>query len=211
MMKKSTYKKYLSILLRIISILLIISIGLIMTYVISANFVKKSIINNLKPVINELSDKPGAFDVEVKVYAEPKSYNMPWELEFHVFLTVKFSHLAQLGDEKIMEVLNNGMELGKAEYSYGWNKLDYAIYTRSVIDSVFGTVHPVFVTLTDGDKSYTIRKDNFPNENIVDMGDAYNILNPPSVHQIMSDLIKSTIILLCLFVFIVCVKFKKNH
>lgn len=211
MTKESNPKKYLSTPLIIVSVLLAISIVLLTTYAVSANLAKNSVINNLNPIINELSATPGANNVEVKICAEPNTYSAPWNLEFHVFLTVKFSHLGQLGDEKALEILNNGVELGKTEYSYDWDDLDYAIYTRSVTDSVFGHTHPVFVTLTDGDKSYTIKEDSLFDKNVLHMGDVYSILRPSSSHQIMSIFILSTIVFFGLFAFIVYKKIEKKR
>lgn len=211
MTKESNPKKYLSTPLKIIIVLLTISIVLLTTYAVSANLTKNSVIDNLKPIISELSAIPGAKNVEVKVCAEPNTYSMPWDLEFHAFLTVKLSHLGQLGEEKALEILNNGVELGKTEYSYDWYDLDYAIYTRSVNDSVFGNTHPVFVTLTDGDKSYTIKKDNLFDENALYMGDTYSILRPSSSHQIISIFTLTTIVFLGVLVFIVCKKVEKKR
>lgn len=211
MTKETNFKKYLSIPLKMVSVLLAISIVLLIAYAVPANLTKNSIINKLNPIIDELSSTPGANNVEVKVCAEPNAYNMPWDLEFHAFLTVHFSHLGQLGDEKALEILNNGVELGKTAYGYEWGDLDYAIYTRSVTDSVFGHTHPVFVTLTDGDKSYTIKEDSLFNKNVLHMGDVYSILQPSSSHQIMSIFILSTIVFLGLFAFIVYKKIEKKR
>ena len=211
MTKETNPKKYLSFPLKVVSVLLAISVVLLITYAVSANLAKNSVINKLNPIIDELSSTPGANSVEVKVCAEPDAYSMPWDLEFHAFLTVHFSHLGQLGDEKALEILNNGVELGKTEYSYEWDDLDYAIYTRSVTDSVFGHTHPVFVTLTDGDKSYTIKEDSLFDKNVLHMGDAYSILRPSSSHQIMSIFILSTIVFLGLFAFIVYKKIEKKR
>lgn len=211
MAKESNPKKYLSTPLKIVSVLLIISIVLLTTYVVSVNLTKNSVINNLKPIISELSTTSGATNVEVKVCAEPNAYSMPWDLEFHAFLTVKFSHLGQLSDEKALEVLNNGTELGKTEYSYEWEDLDYAIYTRSVTDSVFGNTHPVFVTLTDGDKSYTLKENDLFDVNMLYMGDAYDLLRPSTSHQIISIFILSTFVFVALFIFIVYKKVDKKR
>lgn len=211
MTKETNFKKYLSIPLKMVSVLLAISIVLLIAYAVPANLTKNSIINKLNPIIDELSSTPGANNVEVKVCAEPDAYSMPWDLEFHAFLTVHFSHLGQLGDEKALEILNNGVELGETAYGYEWGDLDYAIYTRSVTDSVFGHTHPVFVTLTDGDKSYTIKEDRLFNKNVLHMGDVYSILQPSSSHQIMSIFILSTIVFLGLFAFIVYKKIEKKR
>ena len=211
MTKETNPKKYLSFPLKVVSVLLAISVVLLITYAVSANLAKNSVINKLNPIIDDLSSTPGANSVEVKVCAEPDAYSMPWDLEFHAFLTVHFSHLGQLGDEKALEILNNGVELGKTEYSYEWDDLDYAIYTRSVTDSVFGHTHPVFVTFTDGDKSYTIKEDSLFDKNVLHMGDAYSILRPSSSHQIMSIFILSTIVFLGLFAFIVYKKIEKKR
>lgn len=201
--------KYLSLPFKIVSVLFAISIILLATYLVTANLIKNSVNENLKPIISELSETPGANSVDIKICAEPNSYSMPWNMEFHVFLTVQFSHLGQLGDEKALEILNNGVELGDTEYSYDWEDLDYAIHTRSVADSIFGNAHPVFVTLTDGDKSYTIME-HF-SENILHMGDAYDILRPSASHQIVSILILSTVVFLALFSFIVYKRIEKKR
>ena len=211
MTKESNPKKYLSAPLKIVSVLLALSIVLLTTYAVSAILARNSVMDNLKPVISELSSTPGANDVDVKVCAEPDAYSLPWKLEFHVFLTVKFSHLGQLGDEKALEILNNGVELGETAYGYEWEDWDYAIYTRSVTDSVFGNMHPVFVTLTDGDKSYTIKENELYDKNDLYLGDAYSILKPSSFHKMISVLVLSTVVLAGLFAVIVYKKLEKKR
>ena len=211
LMNENGSKNYLLICFKIVSVLLAASVLMLIGYLTTSNLIKNNVLENSKPIIDELSGIPGVNNVEIKICASPDEYNMPRDLTFHVFLTVHFSYLGQIGNEKALEILNNGEESVKTESSYDWEKRVYARFTRSVTDSIFVNAHPVFVTLTDGDRQLTIKEDRWSEENALHMGDAYNILRPPQAHKIISIFIVITILISVVFFLLICMLFEKKR
>lgn len=181
---------------KFIAILLAISSFVLALYIGSSIHVKNSIKSNLQPIIEDLKQDSGAESVDVKIYTEPDSYDLPWMVEFHVFLTANLNDLRRLTDADALKILNNGVELGETEYSYDWDLLDYALYNRTVTDSVTGRTHPVFVTLSDGNLNYSIEEDSLFDVNRLYKKGAYETLQPPMMSQMMLIFLLSTLALL---------------
>lgn len=183
-------------LIKFIAILLAISSFVLALYIGSSIHVKSSIKSNLQPIIEDLKHDSGAESIDVKIYTEPDSYDLPWMVEFHVYLTANINDLRRLTDADALEILNNGVELGETEYSYDWALRDYALYNRTVTDSVTGKTHPVFVTLSDGNLNYSIEEDSLYEVNRLYKEGAYETLRPPMMSQMMLIFLLVTIVLL---------------
>lgn len=177
---------------KIVAILFVISVFILALYVGSSILVKASIKSNLQPIIEELQQVSDADSVDVRFFVEPESYAFPWAVEYHVYLTVNVSDLRRISDADALSILNNGVTLGQTEYSYT-GKLDYAIYTRTVTDSITGMTHPVFVTLSDGNLNYSIERDRLYNVNQLYKEDAYGTLRPPRMSQTMLIFLLATV------------------
>lgn len=195
---------------KFIAILLAISSFVLALYIGSSIHVKNSIKSNLQPIIEDLKQDSGAESVDVKIYTEPDSYDLPWMVEFHVYLTANINDLRRLSDADALKILNNGVELGKTEYSYDWDLLDYALYNRTVTDSVTGKTHPVFVTLSDGSLNYSIEEDSLYDVNRLYKEGAYETLQPPMMSQMMLIFLLSTLALFGIWGFLIYKKFQKS-
>ena len=193
---------------KIVGILLAVSIFVLGLYIASSIHVKRGIELNLNPIIEELKQTSGAESIDVNIYAAPNSYRMPWREDFHVFLNVNFDDLRRLSETEALRILNNGVELGSCENSYAWELLDYAIYTRSVTDDVTGQTHPVFVTLSDGTRNYSIAEILY--ENALREADAYETLRPPKFSRMLLISAIISVLLLCLFCYFVYLKVRDN-
>ena len=188
---------------KFITILLAISSFVLALYIGSSIHVKNSIKTNLQPIIADLKQDSGAESVDVKIYTEPDSYDLPWMVEFHVYLTANINDLRRLTDADALKILNNGVELGETEYSYDWDLLDYALYNRTVTDSVTGKTYPVFVTLSDGNLNYSIEEDSLHDVNRLYKKDAYETLRPPMMSQMTLIFLLSTLALLVIWGFLI--------
>ena len=195
---------------KFIAILLAISSFVLALYIGSSIHVKNSIKSNLQPIIEDLKQDSGAESVDVKIYTEPDSYDLPWMVEFHVFLTANLNDLRRLTDADALKILNNGVELGETEYSYDWDLLDYALYNRTVTDSVTGRTHPVFVTLSDGNLNYSIEEDSLFDVNRLYKKGAYETLQPPMMSQMTSIFLLSTLALLGFLGFLIYKRIQKS-
>lgn len=196
---------------KLIAILLAVSLVLLGLYGVSYTLVRNDLQKGLEPIRQELLAAPGAVAVKTKICAEPDSYNLPWHLEYHLFLTVEFAHMEQIGEDAALTLLNGGKERGEKEYSYDGIDYDDAVYNRSVTDTVFGRTHPVFVTLTDGDKSYTLRENSLYDKNVLAQGDAYETLRAPMVHEIVSILLQIVLVLGITYVLVLRSRRKKKR
>lgn len=194
---------------KFIAILLAISSFVLALYIGSSIHVKNSIKSNLQPIIEDLKQDSGAESVDVKIYTEPDSYGLPWMVEFHVYLTANINDLRRLTDADALKILNNGVELGETEYSYDGDLLDYALYNRTVKDSVTGRTHPVFVTLSDGNLNYSIEDSLFAVNRLYKKG-AYETLQPPMMSQLMLIFLLSTLALLGILGLIVYKRIQKS-
>lgn len=143
---------------KFIGILLAISVFMLALYIVSAIHVKSGIEANLQPVIDKLQQDSGAKSVDVEIYVDGENYALPWMEEFHVFLTANVKDLRRVTYAQALEILNKGTIEVKTEYSYDWDLMDYAVYNRTVTDSVTGRTHPVFVTLSDGTRNYSLKE-----------------------------------------------------
>lgn len=195
---------------KFIAILLAISSFVLALYIGSSIHVKNSIKSNLQPIIEDLKQDSGAESVDVKIYTEPDSYDLPWMVEFHVYLTANINDLRRLTDADALKILNNGVELGETEYSYDWDLLDYALYNRTVTDSVTGRTHPVFVTLSDGNLNYSIEEDSLDDVNRLYKKGAYETLQPPMMSQMMLIFLLSTLALLGILGFLIYKRIQKS-
>lgn len=195
---------------KFIAILLAISSFVLALYIGSSIHVKNSIKTNLQPIIEDLKQDSGAESVDVKIYTEPDSYDLPWMVEFHVYLTANINDLRRLTDADALKILNNGVELGETEYSYDWDLLDYALYNRTVTDSVTGRTHPVFVTLSDGNLNYSIEEDSLFDVNRIYKKGAYETLQPPMMSQLMLIFLLSTLALLGIWGFLIYKRIQKS-
>lgn len=195
---------------KFIAILLAISSFVLALYIGSSIHVKNSIKSNLQPIIEDLKQDSGAESVDVKIYTEPDSYDLPWMVEFHVYLTANLNDLRRLTDADALKILNNGVELGETEYSYDWDLLDYALYNRTVTDSVTGRTHPVFVTLSDGNLNYSIEEDSLFDVNRLYKKGAYETLQPPMMSQMTLIFLLSTLALLGVLGFLIYKRIQKS-
>ncbi len=195
---------------KFVAILLTISSFVLALYIGSYIHVKNSIKSNLQPIIEDLKQDSGAESVDVKIYTEPESYDLPWMVEFHVYLTANINDLRRLTDADALEILNNGVALGETEYSYDWDLRDYALYNRTVTDGVTGKTHPVFVTLSDGNLNYSIEEDSLFGVNRLYKESAYETLHPPIMSQIMLIFLLATIVLLGVFGLLIYKKIQKT-
>lgn len=195
---------------KFVAILLAISSFVLALYICSSIHVKNSIKSNLQPIIEDLKQDSGAESVDVKIYTEPESYALPWMVEFHVYLTANINDLRRITDADALKILNNGVELGETEYSYDWDLLDYALYNRTVTDSVTGITHPVFVTLSDGNLNYSIEENSLFDVNQLYKKGAYETLQPPMMSQTMLIFLLSTLALLGIWGFLVYKRIQKS-
>lgn len=194
---------------KFVAILLAISSFVLALYIGSSIHVKNSIKSNLQPIIEDLKQDSGAESVDVKIYTEPESYDLPWMVEFHVYLTANINDLRRITDADALKILNNGVELGETEYSYDWDLLDYALYNRTVTDSVTGRTHPVFVTLSDGTLNYSIEENSLFDVNRLYKKGAYETLQPPMMSQMMLIFLLSTLALLGIWGLLIYKKIQK--
>jgi len=187
-------KRFRSFLVKLLLILLAVSTLFLSLYIISSIHVKNNIQQKLAPTIQELKEESGAESVDVKIFAEPDSYDLPWFCEYHVFMTVKMHDVRRVSESDILSILQNGVEEAKTEYSYDWDVLDYAIYTRSVKDSVTGRTHPIFMTISDGSIHYSIMEGSFDSI-LLCQKDAHSTLRPVSMNNLMTIVLLVTIAL----------------
>lgn len=194
-MGKDTKKGFLSGLTKFLGILLAVSCFVLALYTISAAHVKSGIEANLQPVVDELMAGSGADSVDVKIYANPGDYQMPWGERFHVFLSVNMKDLRRITDKEALEILTNGQEEASRSYSYNWEVREHAVYTRSVTDSVIGKNHPVFVTLSDGTRNYSLKMNISTDALLLHKKGAEAMLQPVSMSPMMVILVLITVVL----------------
>jgi hypothetical protein len=131
-------------------------------------------------------------------------------VKFNVFLTANVDALRRLTDADALAILNNGKELGEKALRYGYELRNYAVYTRTVTDGVTGLTHPVFVTLSDGARNYSLTIDTLFNENMLYKQDAYSTLHPPVMNRLLLISVLATVALLCILGFFIFKKAKKS-
>lgn len=195
-------------LIKLVGILLAVSIFVLGLYFASSIHVKRNIEANLIPIIEELKQTASAESVDINICADPSSYRLPWREDFHVFLTVNLDDLRRLSETEALRILNNGVELGSWENSYDWELTDYAIYTRSVADGVTGQTYPVFVTLSDGTRNYSIAE--VLNKNALRSADAYETLRPPKFSKMLTISAIVSVLLLCLLGYLIYLKVRDS-
>ena len=188
---------------KFVAVLLLLAVVVSGLYIISGVQVKSSIKEELQPLIEDLQSASNAKSVDIKICTEPDSYDLPWQVKFNVFLTANVDDLRRLTDADALDILNNGVELGEKALRYGYELRNYAVYTRKVTDSVTGVTHPVFVTLSDGDRSYSLTIDTLFQENMLYKQDAYKTLHPPVMNRLMLISILASVVLLCILGFFV--------
>lgn len=184
MANEATTPKYKSKAVKVTGVILLILVLLLGSYIAATVAAKNSILQNLTPMISKLMQSSGAEHIHVDIYAEPDDYTLPTDLHFHVFLKLEYSSLNSVSKDTMKNILTNNGKSHQTEYSYDWDDLDYAAYTYTTSDSVFGKIHPVFLTLTDGDSSYMLKKQSY-SKVTVSSGDAYRRLTPPAIHPIV--------------------------
>lgn len=86
----------------------------------------------------------------------------------------------------------------------------YALYNRTVTDSVTGRTHPVFVTLSDGNLSYSIEEDSLFDVNQLYKEGAYETLHPHMMSQMMLIFLLSTLALFGIWGFLIYKKIQKS-
>ena len=176
--KKSKFLKFVS---RCFLVIAFIVALFTVEYFRTGARVKEDIRTQVTPMVREMTEQWGAERVEVIIRAEPEGSATPGNLEFHIFLRAYYTDLRTMDQETALYLLRNGDEDGDKEYSYSYDRNDYAIYTRRVQDTVNGKQHPVFVTLTDGSLHYSLEDGSW--ENHLCTRDTYRMLAPPSIHS----------------------------
>lgn len=199
MANETTPAKYKSKAVKVTGVILLILVLLLGSYIAATVAAKNSIRQNLAPMISKLTQTYGPDRIHVDIYAEPDEYNLPTDLHFHVFLKLEYNSLSSVSKDTMKNILTNNNKEHSTEYSYDWDKLDYAAYVYTTSDSVFGKIHPVFVTLTDGDTSYMLFRQSY-SKLTVTTGDAYRRLSPPAIHPIIVVVILLTLFFLLIFI-----------
>ena len=203
MANETTTTKYKSKAVKFTGVILLILVLLLGSYIAATVAVKASITQNLTPLISRLQQTYGADRISVTISADPGDYGLPTDLHFHVFLKLEYNSLSSLSDSTIKKILTNDGKEHEVDYSYDWDKLDYAAYTYTTSDAVLGKIHPVFLTVTDGDTSRMLFRQSY-SKLTVSTGDAYRKLSPPAVHPIIT--IIGVITAFFLLIYILCLK-----
>ncbi|MBO5935582.1 MAG: hypothetical protein J6Q94_08870 [Clostridia bacterium] len=145
-----------------IAVLLVISTAVLTTYGVFAAIIKNSITENMQPIVDEFTNEHKAEDVDIKIFIDYDAYNMPWDPDYHVFMTAHYTDLRIFTEADVLKILNNDTELGTCIDEY--EGMDVRS-TRTVEDSIVNKSYPVVTAMTDGDLYYTIAKDNIFDKN----------------------------------------------
>ena len=191
--------KYKSRGVKVTGVILLILVLLLGSYIAATVAAKNSIAKNLEPLISNLMQTYNPDRISAAIYAEPNEYCLPTDMHFHVFLKLEYSSMSTISKDTMQNILTKNGIAHTTEYSYDWDKLDYAAYVYTTSDSVFGKIHPVFLTLTDGGTSYMLFRQSY-SKLTVTTGDAYRKLSPPGIHPIIVVVILLTLFFLLIFI-----------
>ncbi len=164
-------------LIKPVAILLALIILLQAVYALMGTISKSSIQSGVQTHVSSLMTRTESQEVEVHYRSEPNQFRFPWEQEFHIFLTVHVQDLRQFDQSRLVSILSDDQKDTREEYSYSYSLSDYAHYARTVTDC-FGKTHPVFVTITDGERSSYISHNNY--NFLLKSGNQRILLNAPS-------------------------------
>lgn len=179
-------------------VLIVLFAILLALFLWDGNRVRNNITAQLQPMIQEFEQTYGANSVDVKIKAEPGGSSMPFDLEYHIFLTVYYDDVRSMDESYALKILRNGDKKGSMEYSYEGAAEDYAIYTRTVVDTINGRTHAVFVTLSDGDNNLCLYNTNtYRYDSQLRQSDAYRVLRAPNAH--FGQNLSVWIVILCVF------------
>ena len=178
----------------------ILAVGICLLYIGAGVAARISVRKNLEFMTAQLQEQTGAKSVKVQIFGDPGDSNIPFNEQFHVYLTVQMEDLSDFSESDALHVLRNGSSKYETDYGYDWSDLDYAVYTRTITDYM-GVKHPVFVTITDGKSYYSLER----GYKTLTIGrfNAVARLNPPIVSMVtvMVAVFAAAIVFLDYFVF----------
>lgn len=169
--KGAGFFKFLKILLLAV---FVISTVLLTISIISMVKTQNAIRNNLDEIVQQVKEQTGAYRVDIDIYSEPGGELRILPVEYHVFLTAHCDNLKGKSDSQWVAAMLNGKE---PCYEYGYDNYEHAIYAMTV--NVSGREHPVIVSVTDGDSSYSVYGEFLiHNDPTIEKRDARAVLHP---------------------------------
>ena len=169
--KGSGFFKFLK---KLLVVLLAISALMLTVCIVSMITTQNSIKNNLSGIIQQVEANTGAKSVDVDIYAESGNYFRIVPVEYHVFLTANCDNLRGKTEDQWVTALLGGQ---KPHAEYGYSNDENAIYSMSI--NISGREHPIFVSVTDGENSYSLYCENTYYDNpTIEKRDAKVALHP---------------------------------
>lgn len=142
-------------------LMFVITSVLLMINVFGTTKIKKDIESETQKITEHLYNDTGAESIDINVYTKPGRYFWlnPANAEYHVFVKVNVSNVKLKKEDEWKAILMNGQDDSENDYSYYAN--DYAVYTREITSALCSKKSPVFLTITDGEVSYSLYNDSY--------------------------------------------------
>ena len=184
----------LTIIVNVLFILAVILLGVNIDFSVNS---KNAIKNGLTDMAENLKIQTGAKSIDVNVYSGDNYFEInPSDSAYHAYLTINVDNVKQKTENEWLAVLMNGEKYAYKDYGYGND--DYALYTRTLTVPYLIREVPVFVTITDGYKSYCLYNNySYDSEPKMVNADIYSELHPLTDNKTINTLI-SIVVILCI-------------